>query len=123
MRLGRRKNSGIPRKDLTARHVVEVLNQYGMPQITTTAFTLQNCTVQPYQADELLLQPDGMAIRDAYTIYTDTPATSGVEGGNTKADEISLYDGWYKVVQASPWQVGVISHWELIVVRKQENLV
>lgn len=122
MRLGRRKSSGIPRKDLTARHVVESLNQYGMPVTTTTPFTLSNCTVQPYQSNELLLQPDGFAIRDAYTIYTDTVATAGIEGGTTKADEISLYGGWYKVVQASPWQVGVISHWELIVVRKQENL-
>lgn len=110
MRLGRRKNSGIPRKDLTARHVVEALNQYGMPQITTTPFTLQNCTVQPYQADELLLQPDGMAIRDAYTIYTDTAATAGEEGNTIKADEVNLFGGWYKVLKAAPWQVGVINH-------------
>lgn len=123
MRLGRRKSSGIPRKDLTARHVVESLNQYGMPTTTTTQFTLSNCTVQPYQADELLLQPDGMAIRDAYVIYTDTATSSGEEGNTIKADEVNLYGGWYKVVKASPWQVGVINHWELIVVRKQENLV
>ena len=123
MRLGRRKSSGIPRKDLTARHVVEALNQYGMPTTTITPFTLSNCTVQPYQADELLLQPDGMAIRDAYTIYTDTPATAGEEGNTIKADEVSLFGGWYKVLKSSPWQVGVINHYELIVVKKQENLV
>lgn len=123
MRLGRRKSSGIPRKDLSARHVVETLDQYGMPTTTVTPFSLINCTVQPYQSDELLLQPDGLAIKDAYTIYTDTLATAGEEGSTVKADEVSLFGGWYKVLKSSPWQVGVINHYELIVVRKQENLV
>lgn len=122
MRLGRRKTSGIPRKNLTARRVVEVLDEYGMPTTSTTTFSLSNCTVQPYQADEMLLQPDGMAIRDAYTIYTDTLALAGIEGNPRKADEVLLNGSWYKVIKAAPWQVGVISHYELIVVLKVEGI-
>ena len=119
-----RRSSLIKRKDVQARSVTEALDYLNRPQgIVKTLYTLKECTVQPYVGDDLILAGDGFQNKSAYTIFTNTAVTEGLEGSTRKADEIQLYNDWYKVVKVKNWMVGVIPHYEVVCIRMDEALL
>jgi hypothetical protein len=120
----KRRNSSIPRKNLPARRVVETVNDFNeVVGKTLTNFTLKLCTVQPMVGNDMLALVDGYQNKDCYTIWTQTECRVGKEGTHIKADEIQLYNKWYRVLKVKNWSVGVIPHYEVLVVEIDEGLV
>lgn len=120
----RRSNSKIPRRTLQGRSVEEQLDEFERPElILRQPFDVNKCTVQPYTGDRLALSSDGFQGKDIQTIFTETELTSGLEASNRKADEVLINSRYYKVVKVKPWQVGVIPHYECIVVEIDEGLI
>lgn len=119
----KRNNGAIPRKTLQARHVTEGYDAYGYPTgLTYVPFEALVCTVQPIQGKDLLLLPEGMRDKEAYTVWTETECDTVNEGTDKKPDEIQIYGDWYKVTKKRSWQVGLIPHYELVVVKRDEGL-
>lgn len=119
----KRRNGPIPRKSLNARHVTEVLDDFGTPTITEVPFTLTLCTVQPFVGDDFILGSDGLQNKDVFTVFTETPLQSGKEGSEIKADEVEINGEWYIVYKAQPWQVGIgLDHYCATVILKDEGL-
>ena len=120
----KRRNGAIPRKTLQARHKQDVLDEFERPLTpTVTPFSAKNCTVQPYVGDTFQLAPDGFQGKDVFTVFTETLLTRGKEGSLIKPDELLINNVWFRVVKVKPWQVGLIPHYECIVVELDEGLV
>ena len=120
----KRRNGAIPRKTLQARHKQDVLDEFERPLTpVTTPFKIYNCTVQPYVGDTFQLAPDGFQGKDVFTLFTETLLTRGKEDSLIKPDEVLINNIWFRVVKVKPWQVGLIPHYECIVVELDEGLV
>lgn len=122
--MANRRSGLIPRKQLQARRLVEVRNDFNeITSITYTTFTINNCTVQPYVGVDTVAATDGFNTSSIYTIFTDTKLSAGKEGTSNKADEVMVNDSWCRVVKVKPWQNGLISHYEIVVIEKDEGLL
>lgn len=122
----KRRRGAIPRKTLQARHVQDTVDKFGTPQVgqaVYTPFNLLFCTVQPYVGEDLIVADTGFQSKRAYTIFTETAVTEGEEDSLIKPDEVLIDGDWYRVMKVKPWQVGVIPHYEVIVVKIVGNLV
>jgi len=114
-----RKRRLLPRKNIPARHIEDVVDKFGRPQIgqsNYTDFELKNCTVQPYVGNDLIVADTGFETKEAFTIFTETLVSVGEEDSIRKPDQVFMYDAWYRVVKVKPWQNGVIPHYEIVVV-------
>ena len=119
----RRTNGAMPRKTLQARHVMEGYDQYGYPAgLTFDPFEALNCTVQPVQGKDLQLLPEGMRDKEAFTVWTETDCDTANEGTTEKPDELQINGDWYKVTKKRAWQIGLIPHYEIIVVKRDEGI-
>lgn len=122
----KRRRGVIPRKSLQARHVQDTVDKFGSPvqgQAIYTPFTLNNSTVQPYTGEDLAVIDTGFQNKKTFVIFTETKVTEGDEDSLTKPDEVMVFDEWYRVVKVKPWQVGVIPHYEVTVVKIVGNLI
>ncbi len=121
------RNSGrIPRKTLTARTRLIVDNSASNfsneeLSITYTEYTLENCTVQPYNSS-LLNTDGGQRDWECYKVFTNTDVSMVKEGTNYLADQVQIpINGdtdWFTLLTSQDWTVGLIPHHELIVVRE-----
>lgn len=119
-----RRNGAIKRPTLQARHVTDVLDEFERPQTPVlTLFDATLCTWQPYVGDTFQLAPDGFQGKDVLTLFTATELTKGREGGVIKPDEVLIKNVWYRVVKVKPWSVGIIPHYECVVVEIDEGLI
>lgn len=119
-----KRRGGIPRKPLDARHVQDILDEFERPTgRSLVSFQALYCTVQPYIGDVFLLAPDGFQGKDIFTVFTETQLSIGKEGGTTKPDEVLINSKWFRVVKVQPWQVGLIPHYECVVVELDEALI
>jgi hypothetical protein len=122
----KRRRGAIPRKTLQARNVQDTVDNFGRPQVgqsVYTPFDLLNTTIQPYQGEDLMVLDTGFQSKRAFTLFTETKVTEGEEDSQTKPDEVMIEGDWYRVAKVKPWQVGVIPHYEVIVVKVVGNLV
>lgn len=120
----KRRNGAIPRKTLQARRKQDVSDEFERPLTPiVTPFEAKNCTIQPYVGDTFQLAPDGFQGKDVFTVFTETLLTRGKEGSLIKPDELLINNVWFRVVKVKPWQVGLIPHYECIVVELDEGLV
>ena len=121
--------SRIPRVDLVARRVLvtknpsSIFENEGSESYET--FTASNCTVQPASGQDLLVLDEGLRDRETYTIFTDTVLLGVQEGTNRKGDQVE-YDGltgtsWFSVVTSKKHNVGVIPHFECLIVKEPEG--
>jgi hypothetical protein len=122
----KRRRGVIPRKTVQGRHVQDTVDNFGRPlvgQAVYTPFNLLNTTVQPYQGEDLMVLDTGFQSKRAFTLFTETKVTEGEEDSQIKPDEVMIDGDWYRVVKVKPWQVGVIPHYEVIVVKTVGNLI
>lgn len=114
----------LPRKDIQARHVTDVVDKFGEPTgATYTDFTMSKCTVQPYVGSDFILGTDGFTDKTVYTVFTDTFVTDGLDGGVTKPDEAYIYGKWFRCAKVRIWGNDVISHYECVFVEMTEGLI
>jgi len=119
-----RRSGLIPRKTIPARRSVETTNDFNeVIGITNQSFNALQCTVQPVVGGSMTPDLIGYADREIYTVYTETQLVVGLEGTNRKPDELFIYNKWFKVIRCKRWQVGVIPHYECVVVEKDEGLL
>lgn len=119
-----RRSGLIPRKTIPARRSVETTNEFNeVIGITNQSFNALDCTVQPVIGGSMTPDLIGYADREIYTVYTSTMLSFGVEGTNRKPDELLINNKWFKVIRCESWQVGIIPHYECIVVEKDEGLL
>lgn len=90
--------------------------------VTVTLFDLEYCTVQPTKGDDLLVLDEGLRGKEIYTLRTNTPITTAVEGTDRLADQVE-YDGvnglsWFTIIKVREWSVGVIPHYEALIVKE-----
>lgn len=123
-RKNRSKRGGIPRVDLQARRVSNILDERNRPvDNAVEMFTAENCTVQPASGADLLTLPEGYRDAEVFNIFTDTALRTAVRGTDSKADEVYLSEkytpraGYFTVIQSKAWQNGVIDHYHVVVVR------
>lgn len=122
MRL-KRRNGTIPRITLQARRVVEVRDRFNRILSTDlTTFDAELCTVQPFVGDTFLLSPEGFQNKDVYTLFTQTKLQIGKQGTTEKADEVFFDNKWFRVVKVKNWSVGLIPHYECVIVELDEGL-
>lgn len=119
----KRRNGAIRRITLKARKVVEVRDDFNRILSTnTTTFNAELCTVQPFVGDTFLLSPEGLQNKDVYTLFTSTPLQVGKQGTANKADEVFYDNKWFRVVKVKNWAVGLIPHYECIIVELDGGL-
>ena len=119
----KRRSGAIPRKPLNGRRAIENRNDFNeITSITYQTFQALNCTVQPIEGSSMTPDLIGYMDREVFTVYTETQLTAGVEGTNRKPDELFIYGKWFKVIRCKRWQVGIIPHYECIVIEKDEGL-
>jgi len=118
-----KRRGAMPRKTLQARRIVETRNEFNeVTSVTPTTFQALYCTVQPYEGD--LFTPDvlGYAVRDVFTVFTETELKVGQEGTGNKPDEVMIEGKWFRVVKVKRWTT-LLKHYEVIVIEKDEGLV
>lgn len=76
-----------------------------------------DASVQPTTAHELLTLDIARRERQSFTLYTDFKLVA-LTSGSKNPDVVFLNGGNYEVVQESPWQNNVISHYKFIVQKK-----
>ena len=119
-----RRSGLIPRKTIPAKRSIETTNDFNeVIDITNQSFNALECTVQPVVGGSMTPDLIGYADREIYTVYTSTLLSFGVEGTNRKPDELFINNKWFKVIRCERWQVGVIPHYECVVVEKDEGLL
>ena len=122
----KRRRGVIPRKSVQGRHVQDTVDDFGRPlvgQAVYTPFNVLNTTVQPYIGEDFMAADSGFQSKRTYTIFTETKLTEGEEDSIIKPDEVMIDGDWYRVVKVKPWQVGVIPHYECVVVKIVGNLI
>lgn len=119
----KRRNGAIRRVTLQARRVVEVRDRFNRIVSTNTeSFNAELCTVQPFVGDTFLLTPEGLQNKDVYTVFTQTKLQVGKQGTTEKPDEIFFDGKWFRVAKVKNWSVGLIPHYECIIVELDEGL-
>lgn len=119
----KRRNGSIPRLTLTARRVVEIRDRFNRITGTNTeSFSAKLCTVKPFVGDTFLLSPEGLQNKDVYTLFTETKLQVGKQGTTEKPDEIFFDGKWFRVAKVKNWSVGLIPHYECIIVELDEGL-
>ena len=119
-----RRSGLIPRKTIPARRSTETTNDFNeVIGITNQSFNALQCTIQPMIGGSMTPDLIGYADREIYTLYTETMLTEGVEGTNRKPDEVFINGKWFKVIRSKSWSVGIIPHYECVVVEKDEGWV
>lgn len=120
----RSKRGGIPRIDLTARTVQIVFDTRNRPTSETfVEFTLDSCTIQPASGSDLEVLPEGLRDSEAFNVFTNTPLKTAIRGTTEDGDEVFIpspytqVPGYFSVIKVKAWQVGVIPHYRVLVVR------
>lgn len=112
----------IPRKTLTGRRRTEVLDAYNIATITNVAITVENAGVQPASGFTLQTLPSGYRDKEAFKLFTTTEILALQEGSDQYADQIELFTGrWFTAINVAPWDYGVQSHYEVLLVETNER--
>jgi len=122
----KRRRGAIPRKTVLGRHVTDSVDKFGRPDASLAIyeeFSVLNTTVQAYVGDDLVVQQDGFQSKEAYTLFTETKLTDGEEDSLIKPDEVFVFDSWCRVVKVKARTVGIIPHYECVVVRSTGGLI
>lgn len=120
----KRRSGMIPRKTLQARRVIETRNSFNeITGVQYVTFQALQCTDQPYEGDTFDPNMTGFTNRKVRTVFTETLLQDGDDNSNRKADEVFMYGSWWKVFKVKSWQVGLIPHYEVIVIEKDEGLL
>lgn len=124
----RRRFSGIPYVDLPGRRQTNMTDATGYPIGTSyVTFTFRTATVQASTGDEIEVTAPGLKDKEVFHIFTETRGNPTVEGSQSPGDQVFLDSrytsdpGWFTVIRAKPWQNNVINHYDLLVVRENEN--
>jgi hypothetical protein len=111
--------------DLPARTTEVVLGSRNRPTGETfNNFTLENCTVQPASGNDLQVLEEGQRNMEVFNIFTSTSVKPTIRGADQKGDEVFLdtpfttVAGWFTVVKVKVWQNQHVSHYHILVVRK-----
>ena len=125
-----RNNRWIPRKTLTARtrQAVKkggsVFSNVGL-ETEYKEFELLQCTVQPIKGQDRQVLPEGIRDAESYKVFSETPVISVEEDTNNIGDQILIDgvtgDAWFTAYTVKKWQVGLIPHYEIHVVKEPDE--
>ena len=119
--MGRLRGRLLPRKDLAARRIIQVFDEYNYPQEVSKPFLLEDCGVHPVSGDKHSVLAEGYRDSKIYIVYTKTEIPAIVEGGGEKY-EIEVRKGvWCLVIESDPHDYGVQNHYKLVVAEKNER--
>jgi hypothetical protein len=119
-----RRSRLIPRITLQGRRNTEVRNEFNeVTSIVNQTFQVNDVTVQPFIGDMMSPDLNGFQNAEIFTVFTSTPLQTGVEGDTKKADELFIYDGWYRVIKVKRWLSGVIPHYECVCAKLDGGLL
>jgi hypothetical protein len=117
----RANSSLITRVSLAAFSLTQNLESTGgFHRVTTpdsTAFYLEECTVQPIKTVDLKALPEGVRDEAFYIVYTDTKVKTVEEGTETLADHVSIYGNTYKCYRSERWQNSIRNHYKVYLVK------
>lgn len=123
----KRRNGAIPRKTYSARQRTLVADNTSVfsnktTSITYTPFSVINCTIQPASGSDLKTLDEGFRNKEVYILRTETAVIAVDEGSPRLSDQIQ-FNGvsgldWFDVIKVKNWSVGVIPHYEVIIVRQ-----
>lgn len=107
------------------RHDVPVVRKTGGSYVgplwvegVGSTFTIK-ASVQPTSYGKMELLPEGYRDKQSYTLYTDTELFTDIPGGDP--DTVIIEALRYLVVKTQRWQNGIISHFEIIVVKEDKD--
>lgn len=81
-----------------------------------TPITHSRTSVQPTTARDLQFLPEGERVDGALRIFDADPLYTVDETTGTEADIVEYNGNRYRVVTVNPWLVGLLEHYEAIVV-------
>lgn len=87
---------------------------------STDSFSITG-NLQPIIGKDISLVPDGFKRTDTRVIYTKTELRTVNEDLGTEADNVVLPDGDYQVQAVEPWIGRRLSHYKVIIVKKEKQ--
>jgi hypothetical protein len=87
---------------------------------TETTFTIR-ANVQPVPAIVMETLPEGYRTKSAFILYTNTELLTA-EDNNNNPDIVLLYGKRYFVTKKEIWQNTILAHYEIIVVKEEQDV-
>jgi len=114
----------IPRFPLAAiRREENITNDEGSITVgepTYTAFVLPYCTLQPISGYTQSLLPEGLKDKVVYRLFCSEKVRTAQEATVQYADLVSDGKNVYYFHRVSPWQNGIINHYDTIIIKSDE---
>lgn len=73
------------------------------------------CSLQPLSSSQMQSLPEGRRDKESYTLFTDTPLNTVT---SQNPDRMMINGDDFEVFSVNPWQNGILSHYEVLVQKR-----